>query len=286
MGINLYCDDCLNALPKIGDKSINAIITDPPYPEIDRSYGKISELDWMDLMKVVVLQSKRILKDDGSAMFILQPNSRCVGSMRIWMWEFVTWCGKEWNLIQDVWWHNPSAQPNVHSQRKYGLMRPSMKMCVWLGSPTCYRNQNEVLLPLKITKHNKTNTLKHKPSGYTMREARCLNTSIERGGSTPFNFLKFANVYKKKCAGGFGHGAGTPIDLLDWWVRYITRPGDLVLDMFSGTASTGLVCKNLGRNYIGIEKDSKFHEFAQSRFRPQSEQPQPIVPLPRPPSYQ
>ena len=266
MLIDLRNGNCLNLLPLIPDKSIDAIITDPPYPEIKREYGKISSDDWHRMMQKVVLESKRILKEKGSAVFILQPNSEKIGTIRPWLWDFMSWACKEWNMVQDVWWHNTVAQPNAHSQRKYGLMRPSVKACVWLGSPECYRNQDEVLLPLKITKHNKSNKLKYKPSGYTMREARCLNTSIERGGATPFNLLKFSNVYNKKCSGSFGHGAGTPYKLTEWWVKYITKPGNTVLDMFSGVATTGIVCQELNRHYIGIERFQKYHDVAVGRL--------------------
>ena len=266
--IDLRNEEALEGMKKIMDKSINTVFTDPPYPEVDRDYGRMSEADWHCLMHGVVKECQRVLKPKGSAIIILQPNSAKIGNMRTWLWEFMAWAGKEWNIVQDVWWHNTAAQPNCHSQRKFGLMRPSVKVCVWLGEPDCYRNQDAVLLPLKITKHHKTNELKHNPSGYTMREARCLDTAIERGGSTPFNVLLMPNTHNRKCAGSFGHGAGTPYRLTEWWVKYTSRPGDTVLDMFSGVGTTGMVCKALDRNYIGIEKDEGYHKIAQGRFRP------------------
>jgi DNA modification methylase len=265
--IDLVCGNCLDVLRSVPSGSVNAVVSDPPYPEIKRDYGMLSEAEWHDLMRGVVEECRRVLVADGSAVFFLQPNSKHVGEMRTWLWEFLAWAGKEWNLVQDVWWFNPSAQPNVHSQRKFGLMRPSVKMCVWLGSPKCYRNQDEVLLPLKITEHNGTNELLHKPSGYTMRVARCLNTSIERGGSTPYNMLKFANVFDKSCAGAYGHGAGTPYKLTDWWVRYISRPGDLVLDPFSGAGTTAIACYRNGRNHLGVEQMEQYHLAALERLK-------------------
>ena len=99
-----------------------------------------------------------------------------------------------------------------------------------------------------------------------MRRGRCLSTAIERGGSTPFNFISCSNTYNVKSSGAFGHGAGTPWKLLEWWVKYITRPDDVVLDCFSGTGQTGLVSASLGRNYIGIERMPDYHEIAKKRF--------------------
>jgi ParB family chromosome partitioning protein len=46
--------DCRHELKKLASKSIDLILTDPPYPEIDREYGRMTEADWHDLMKVVV----------------------------------------------------------------------------------------------------------------------------------------------------------------------------------------------------------------------------------------
>ena len=146
-----------------------------------------------------------------------------------------------------------------------------MKICLWLGPPDCYRCQDEVLLPLKecVTKAKSKQEkfdIERRPSGYSMRSGRCLKTTIERGGSTPFNFLKFPNVMiKGKSPGSHGHGAGTPWGLMDWWIRYLTLPGETVLDMFSGTAQTGLVCHSLGREYIGIEQIEQYHQIAQKR---------------------
>src|SRR4029077_6586706 len=83
-------------------------------------------------------------KPSGSAVFVLQPNSRKVGSMRLWLWEFMVWAGTEWNMVQDAWWGNISAMPEAHSIQGR-LMRPSLKACVWLGHPGCFRDQDAVL---------------------------------------------------------------------------------------------------------------------------------------------
>jgi site-specific DNA-methyltransferase (cytosine-N4-specific) len=260
--MELFNGDCLEILPKIADKSVNAVISDPPYPEIDRDYGKMSVDEWHEMMHKVVLESKRILKDDGSAVFILQPNSEKVGQMRPWLWEFIAWAINEWNMIQDVYWFNNAAMPNVHSQRKYGLMRPAVKYCVWLGNSDCYRNQDAVLKEVAKQPKSSTHDLIYSPSGYTIRHDRAYSVPNERGGATPFNLITLTNTYKPTSAAIHGHGAGTPYDLMYWWVRYLTRPNDLVLDPFSGVGTTGAVCINECRNYIGIEKFQEYHDVA------------------------
>ena len=65
--------DCREVLKTIASQSVDAIITDPIYPEVSREYGRITEDEWHSLMRLVVSESHRILTPKGSAVFILQP---------------------------------------------------------------------------------------------------------------------------------------------------------------------------------------------------------------------
>lgn len=80
----IVCGDCLDVLPIIPDQSVDAVITDPPYPCIRRDYGYWTEAEWWALIvEGVIPQVRRILKPTGNAVFILQPNSRRVGTMAL-----------------------------------------------------------------------------------------------------------------------------------------------------------------------------------------------------------
>ena len=111
MSIELYLADCLDKLPEIPSESVDAVITDPPYPCIKRDYGYWTVDEWWAMMRPVVAETRRILKPTGSAVFILQPNSEHVGQMRGWLWEFMAWICRDWNMVQDVWWWNTCAMP-------------------------------------------------------------------------------------------------------------------------------------------------------------------------------
>ena len=91
--------------------------------------------------------------------------------------------------------------------------------------------------------------------------------SAERGGVTPFNVLPFANANSSSGAGVLGHGAGTPLKLADWWVRYICPPGGTVCDPFNGVGTMTLAALQNGCNGIGIERVPKYHEIAQKRIK-------------------
>lgn len=260
--------DCLAVLPTIPDGSVDCVITDPPYPEIDRSYGRWTEAEWFALMDPVVEHCRRVLKSTGSAVFILQPNSERVGRMRTWLWRFMADWSEQWNMPQDVWWWNHTALTNSTSIQGR-LTRPSLKACVWLGAPDCYRDQDAVLWS-----ESQANTALRCaarcgrtvfPSGHSVNEKRISGRAVERGGVTPFNVLPFANTNSTDSAGAHGHGAGTPLALMRWWTRYICPPGGTVLDPFLGSGTAALAALAEGRRCVGIERDAGYAEIARKR---------------------
>lgn len=267
--VTLWHGDCLDLMARIPDGGVDAIITDPPYPCIDREYGKLTEAAWHELMRGVVAHARRVLKPKGSAVFVLQPNSEKVGRMRPWLWEFMAWTAREWNQVQDAWWWNYAAVP-VNCSAKIGLMRPSVKACVWLGEPDCYRDQSEVLWKAsesfaKTLSRPRTG-VRQSPSGSDVVDDNMAKSVIKRGGVTPFNLYPCPNSDNRHSAGAHGHGAGTPQALCDWWARYIVPPSGTVLDPFMGSGTTGIAALRRGHKYIGIEKFDKYFPIAQKRI--------------------
>jgi DNA modification methylase len=267
-------------MAKIDAESVDAIVCDPPYAEIDRDYGRLTEPQWHALMDGVVAQCRRVLKPSGSAVFILQPNSERVGRMRPWLWEFMAKWSREWNMVQDAWWWNQCTPPTVHCQRKRGLMRPSMKACVWLGPANCYRNQDAVLIDAaestKTDKRVSRMELGYGPSGLSMRHGRVLSAFRERGGCTPYNLVVCANTDAFNSSGARGHGAGTPLPLAKWWTRYLCPVGGVVLDPFCGAGTMGVAAIDHGADFIGIEQHGKYVEIARERMESAVSAPGPL----------
>ena len=266
LDVELYHGDCLDYLPLLQSESVDAVITDPIYPCIKRDYGYITVEEWWALIvEGVVPEVRRVLKPTGSAVFILQPNSEHVGQMRGWLWEFMAWVCREWNMVQDVWWWNIVTMPTVHASQ-YDLMRGAIKPCVWCGSASCYRNQVSVLwtesAEMTAQRLARRADSKTGPSGYVFDRTAMLKASSMRGGVTPFNVLPIANTSKRS-----GHGAGTPLKLADWWVRYICPPGGTVLDPFVGSGTMGIAAVQNGCNFIGIDKEARYIDIAVKRIR-------------------
>lgn len=267
----IICADALALLKALPNASIDAIVTDPPYPEIKRGYGTLSEDEWTRLMQACVRQMRRVLKPQGSAMMVLQANYQTPGSMRAWLWRFQTWCSEFWNVVQDAYWWNIAAMP-TSSVSLYGLMRTSVKPIVWIGNADCLRNQNDILwtvsdATIAASKTQLANRIIYAPSGNHRNPRRMVDAAIARGGSTPMNLFPVANtVSNDKSSGGHGHGAGTPSALVEKMVRYISPPNGIVLDPFMGSGTTALVASRLGRDYIGSDLNPEYVEMACNRI--------------------
>lgn len=271
MSYELIHGNSLEKLKDLPDQSIDSVVCDPPYASVQRDYGWFTEEEWHKLMDGIVPEVRRVLKPKGSAIFILQPNHKKMGQMSTWMWEFYIKWAKEWNSPQDLYWWNYAYMPTTHVSAKHALMRPSVKMCCWFGDADCYRNQHAILWePAKASKaHDLSDrALKKYPSGSSMREGRCTETMLKRGGSTPFNCLPVVETTDNLvlCTGGKRagslHGATTPLPLCETLVKYITPAGGTVLDPFSGVATVGVAAIKHGFNYVGIEQMKEYYEEA------------------------
>jgi DNA modification methylase len=68
------------------------------------------------------------------------------------------------------------------------------------------------------------------------------------------------------------HPTQKPLSLMKWCVDKFTDPGNTILDPFMGSGTTGVACVQLGRNFIGIEKEPKYFEIASRRIEQAQQQ--------------
>ncbi len=263
-----YNDDCRNILSQMPSEHFDFVFADPPYPEMNRTYGKISVADWHTMMNDVMEQLRRVLRPEGSAVIVLQPNSERVGKLRPWLWEFLAHWTHEWNMIQDMWWWNFTTPPSVHSRRNIGLLRPSVKICAWFGHPQCFRDQSAVLWEESdrnramraATRAGKDWSGKRHDQHQRFRATSTAESAAERGGVTPFNCLPLPHTASRKP--GVGHEGQTPEDLTRWWLSYACPSGGIVLDPFCGTGTTLRIADELGLRAVGIEQNKEWYAIA------------------------
>jgi len=266
-GQRLILGSCLDIMPTLEAATFDTVLTDPPYPCIKRSYGTWTEAEWHAMMDVVVPESRRVLKQSGSAVYILQPNSEKVGRMRPWLWEFMARWTREWGMVQDAWWWNTTPLPEAHSIQGH-LMRPSLKACVWLGEEDCYRDQDAVLWEessASIAQNLETRARRTYPGGQGVTRENMRKSAERRGGVSPMNVLPMSNANSTTSAGAHGHGAGTPLALCDWWLRYTCPPGGSVLEPFMGSGTVLVAAELQGKTGVGIETVPEYFDIACKR---------------------
>ena len=118
----------------------------------------------------------------------------------------------------------------------------------------------ETPLPVSVVEENNTNKNSElygqiKGNGYS---------SQERKGSVfdpplPNSMLEIKSTRGK-------HSTEKPVALMEWILKYYSKEGDVVLDPTMGSGSTGIACKNMNRNFIGMEMDDEIYDFAVNRI--------------------
>ena len=90
------------------------------------------------------------------------------------------------------------------------------------------------------------------------------NTYADKGGASRFFYS--AKVSKKERGEGNTHPTVKPIALMEYLIKMVTPKGGTTLDCFMGSGSTGIAAKNLGMNFIGIEKEQEYMDIAKQRI--------------------
>lgn len=96
----------------------------------------------------------------------------------------------------------------------------------------------------------------------------CISASWCGHGAAKWNAGGKRGVYTHNCNSGRfgGHPTEKPLDLMLELISDFTSGGDLVVDLFMGSGTTGVACANLGRRFIGIERDEKYYKIAKQRI--------------------
>lgn len=90
---------------------------------------------------------------------------------------------------------------------------------------------------------------------------------LRKGKAKYINNISSKTVHKfNNIKGSKLHPTEKPIDLLEFYISNSSQEDDIVLDPFMGSGSTGVACKNLSRQFIGIEIDEKYFKIANKRI--------------------
>ena len=273
-----YHGDAFEILKVIPDQSVSLVFTSPPFAlRRQKAYGNVSAAEYIDWFWPIAEQVMRILRADGSFVMELggawNPGS---GTRSLFPYELLLRLGKTFFLAQDFYWFNPSRLPTPAEW--VTIRRTRVKEAVtalwWLAKTTEPQADNrQVLVPYsKSMKRLLKDGYKvaKRPSQHEIGP----HFQRDNGGAIPPNLLTVPNTrsydeYLFRCreAGLPIHPARFPPELPDFFIRFLTKPGQMVLDPFAGSNVTGQVAEALDRHWTSIEINADYVAGSRLRFQ-------------------
>ena len=274
-----YQGDALDLLAGLPDKSIQAIITSPPFAlKRKKEYGNPPEDKYGEWFLSFAKEFHRILKPDGSLVIEIggawMPRSP---SRSIYQFELLVDLVRNggFHLAEEFFWYNRAKLPgpaqwvNIERIRVKDAVSPIW----WLSKTDRPKADNrQVLKPysesqLKLFREGYNDG--PRPSGHVIGD----KFGVDNGGAIPSNLIEVANTrsaddYQDYCRehGLDVHPARFPRELPEFFVKFLTEPGDVVLDPFAGSNMTGSVAEKLDREWIGFELYDEYLEGSVGRF--------------------
>ena len=227
--MTLWHGDCLEEMSRIGDGSVDMVLCDPPYGTVQCKWDTIIPLQmmWWEL--------NRITKKDGAMVFTCaQPFTSSLGASNI-------------DQLKYSWvWQKSAATGHLNAKRM--PMKNHEDILVFYRKQPTYNPQGTI------------------PCNKTVRRGGnggCYGDSGKSNLQTVTNYPR--TVQEFGSAGKTVHPTQKPVDLFEYLIKTYTNTGDTVLDFAAGSFTTGVACKNLGRKFIGIEKDAHYFEIGKRR---------------------
>lgn len=246
--IELYLGDCLKVLAELKAASVDMIFADPPYNLSNGGFschsGKrvnVNKGKW-DASKGVKSDFEFHQKWVTACKRVLKPNGT------IWIsgtYHSIYQCGvalqlADYHILNDVCWFKPNAAPNLSCR----FFTASHETIIWA---------------------RKEKKGKHKFNYQIMKNGNWQGDSIKKEGKQMRSLWAITTPRPDEKKYG-KHPTQKPLDLLRRIILASTDANDLVLDPFTGSSTTGVVAKLLGRQFIGIDMDQKYLDLSIKRL--------------------
>jgi len=276
------CLDSRKALAMLPENSVDLVVTSPPFALLrEKEYGNESQNAYVEWIHGFGVQVQRVLKPTGSFVLDLggaYERGRPVRSLYQWrvLLDFCDNIG--FRLAEEFYWHNPAKLPSpIEWVNKRKIRVKDSVNTVWWFSKGDWPKADvkNVLAPYSdrmkqlIKNPAKFYTPKERPSGHDISKS----FGTDNGGAIPPNLLQIPNTeatssYLRRCKalGREGHPARFPAALPQFFIKFLTDPGDLVVDIFGGSNTTGRVCEDHGRRWIAMEERRDYAALSLVRF--------------------
>ena len=235
VALKLYNGECLETMDLLIEQGIkvDSIICDPPYGTTACKWDSVIPFPemWERLNKLI--------KPNGAiVLFGSEPFSSALRMSNIKNYKY------DW-----IWEKNRSTG---HLNAKKQPMRNTENISVFYKKQPTYNFQKETGTPYKKTPS--TNTYqgygKHKPI-----------YQDNKGFRYPKTIIKTEVTQNEK------HPTQKPLKLMEYLIKTYTNENELVLDFTMGSGTTGVACKNLNRDFIGIELDKTYYDISVERIK-------------------
>lgn len=227
--------------------SIDLTVTSPPYDNL-RTYE--GSLEWNEeIWKQVLEQLYRVTKQGGVVVWVV-GDATIKGSETGTSFKQALYAKEIGFNLHDTMIYNRSAMP--HNAKRYNQDFEYMFVCS-KGAIATFR-------PLMVRS-------KYAGVGTSPTTTNKDGTKTSRGRRIIKDFKVKSNIWSFSTGGADkGHPATFPLPLATDHIRSWSNEGDTVLDPFMGSGTTGIACKDLNRNFIGIEKVEKYFQLASDRI--------------------
>jgi modification methylase len=239
--------DCLEELRRLPDRSVDLVFADPPYnlqlggdllrPDnskvdaVDDHWDQFESFAAYDAFtRAWMAECRRVLKDDGAIWVIGSYHN--IFRVGVALQDLGFW------ILNDVVWRKSNPMPNFKGTR--------------------FTNAHETLIWATKSRGGRRYTF-----NYDAMKMANDDLQMRSDWSLP---LCTGDERLKDASGAKAHPTQKPEALLHRVILASTKPGDLILDPFFGTGTTGAVARRLGRKFIGIERETEYAEIAEARI--------------------
>lgn len=284
-----YCGDSRELLKQLPDDSIDLVMTSPPFAlQRQKAYGNKDQAEYLDWLIDFAKLAYTKLKPTGSMVMDVSgayqkgAPSRSLYHLRL----PIRFCDEiGFFLAEDFYWYNPAKLPSPIewvNKRKIRV-KDSVNNLWWLSKTEWPKaDATKVLVPYS----DRMRKLLDDPAKYYKPGIRPSGHGIgtgfakDNGGAIPSNLLQISNTESNgtyvagcKLVDTARHPARFPAKLPEFFIRFLTDPGDLVLDMFAGSNTTGQVAEAEGRRWLSFEERIDYLAASAFRFLPKETEP-------------
>ena len=253
--INLIKGDCLEVMKDIPDKSVDMVMTSPPYDNL-RTYN--NSCNWsFDVFKQIATELFRITKDGGIVVWVVGDKTENGSESGTSFKQALYFKEIGFRLYDTEIYQKQNYVPLTH--RRYEQEFEYMFVLCKGNRPNTF---NPIMIPCKWAgTETWGNASFHKTS----------SSGLVGVGQKKINdFKQHGNIFcylTNKSKETKGHPAPYPLQLAKDHITTWSNEQDVVLDCFMGSGTTGVACKELNRNFIGIEIDENYFNIAKKRIK-------------------